>query len=97
MVEMKLTHIMSKMTSLSFREFNDMLGNEVQREFFRRYLSAQGAEAALQFILAVNDVKISKDAKMKNNKIAQIVRKYFPDQNTGSIDAHSRTLFSFVF
>ena len=61
------------------------MNNEIQREFFRRYLTAMGAESALQFIYAVNEVKMCKDAKMKNSKISQITRKYFTDQATGAL------------
>ena len=65
------------------RNFSDMMKDEVQREFFRRFLIFNGAEAPLHFCNNVNDIKGAKEMRVKQAKIANVMKKYFTSANHG--------------
>lgn len=59
------------------------MANDIQKEFFRRFLACHGAEVPFIFIGEVNDIKSCKEVKIKNMKISHIQKKYFKDAATG--------------
>ena len=49
----------------------------IQLEFFRRYLTFKEADTPLHFSQAVEDLKKTKEPKVRQQKVNQIIRKFF--------------------
>ncbi|XP_070576082.1 uncharacterized protein [Ptychodera flava] len=59
------------------RNFNDLLRNTDQFEYFKRFLLREKAETPLYFWQSVESMKQCKDAKSRQQKAIQIGRRYF--------------------
>ena len=57
----------------------------VQREFFQGFLEKNKADGPMRFINDVNELILMRDAAQKHNMIKKIVKKYFPDPDTGNM------------
>ena len=75
----------SIMIFFPFRSFTDVVQDPVQREFFQGFLEKNKADGPMRFINDVNELILMRDAAQKHNMIKKIVKKYFPDPDTGNM------------
>ena len=65
------------------RSFYECIHGINQKEYFRKYLYAVGAEDAFNFYHEVEDMKSIREPRLKQHKINQIVKRYLPSPEVG--------------
>ena len=71
------------MYSVFHSSFQDIMGNDAQREFFRKFLATNSADDAFNFLTDLQLLSKTYDPKAKTAKLAYMKHKYLRDPETG--------------